>query len=138
LTLGGYAHWREYPAIWFTWWLGDAVGALIVGPVLVLWSVRGGVPRSLARRLEGVGLFATVVAVGALVFFGFVGQPLTFLCVPPLVWAAFRFRPRETATAITILSGLAIWGTIHGSAPFADGPSHESLLLLHAFAGPIA
>src|SRR5215467_14668794 len=27
LALGGYADWRDYPAIWFTWWLGDAVGA---------------------------------------------------------------------------------------------------------------
>ncbi|PYN35178.1 MAG: hypothetical protein DME01_12950 [Candidatus Rokuibacteriota bacterium] len=138
LTLGGYAHWREYPAIWFTWWLGDAVGALIVGPVLVLWSVRGGVPRSLARRLEGVGLFATVVAVGALVFFGFVGQPLTFLCVPPLVWAAFRFGRRETAAAIAILSGLAIGGTVRGLGPFADGPPNEALLLLQAFLGTMA
>jgi len=138
LTLGGHAGWREYPAIWFTWWLGDAVGALVVGPVLVLWSVGGGVLQSRLRLLEEVGLFGTVVAVGALVFFGFVGQPLTFLCVPPLVWAAFRFRPRETATAITILSGLAIWGTIHGLGPFADGPPNESLLLLQAFLGTMA
>ena len=138
LTLAGSADWREFPAIWFTWWLGDAVGALVVGPVLVLWSVRGGVPRSPARRLEGIGLFATVVAVGALVFFGFVGQPLTFLCLPPLVWAAFRFGRREAAAAIAILSGLAIWGTVRGFGPFADGPPNESLLLLQAFLGTMA
>jgi PAS domain S-box-containing protein len=138
LTLARQADWREYPAIWLTWWLGDAVGALIVGPVLVLWSVRGDAARSLARRLEGIGLFATVVAVGALVFFGVVGQPLTFLCLPPLVWAAFRFGRRETAAAIAILSGLAIWGTVHGLGPFADGPPNEALLLLQAFLGTMA
>ena len=138
LTLGGNANWREYPAIWFTWWLGDAVGALVVGPVLVLWSARIAVPRSRTRQLEGVGLFATVIAVGILVFYGFVGQPLTFLCLPPLVWAAFRFGQRETAAAIAILSGLAIWGTVRGLGPFADGPPNESLLLLQAFLGTIA
>ena len=26
-----------YSAIWITWWLGDAVGALIVTPAIVLW-----------------------------------------------------------------------------------------------------
>jgi len=138
LTLGGSADWRAYPAIWLTWWLGDAVGALVVGPVLVLWSMRVGVPRSRLRRLEGVGLFATVVAIGVLVFYGLVGQPLTFLCLPPLVWAAFRFGQRETAAAIAIISGLAIWGTVHGFGPFADGPRNESLLLLQAFLGTMA
>jgi len=136
LALGGYADWRDYPAIWFTWWLGDAVGALVVGPVLVLWCTRGAVPPG--RRLEGVGFFATVAAVGTLVFFGFVGKPLTFLCLPPLVWAAFRFGRRGTATAIALLSSLAIWGTVRGLGPFAEGPPNESLLLLQAFLGTTA
>ncbi len=138
LTLAGHAAWRQYPAIWFTWWLGDAVGALVVGPAVVLWSVHDDASRSQARRLEGIGLLAAVVAVGALVFFGVVGQPLTFLCLPPLVWAAFRFGRRETAAAIAILSGLAIWGTVHGLGPFADGPPNEALLLLQAFLGTMA
>jgi PAS domain S-box-containing protein len=138
LTLAGHAAWRDYPAIWFTWWLGDAVGALVVGPAVVLWSSRDDASQSRARRLEGIGLFATLVAVGALVFFGVVGQPLTFLCLPPLVWAAFRFGRRETAAAIAILSGLAIWGTVHGLGPFADGPPNEALLLLQAFLGTMA
>ncbi len=50
LTLAGYALWRDYGSIWFTWWLGDAVGALIVGPILVLWCARGGVPWSPESR----------------------------------------------------------------------------------------
>src|SRR5215831_4097313 len=51
LALAGHAAWRDYPAIWFTWWLGDAVGALVVGPAVVLWSARGDDSRSRARRL---------------------------------------------------------------------------------------
>jgi PAS domain S-box-containing protein len=138
LTLGGAATWREYPAIWFTWWLGDAVGALVVGPVIVLWCARIVAPRSWWRVLEGAALFAAVIMVGSLVFFGFVGQPLTFLCLPPMIWAAFRFGQRETAAAIAVLSTLAIWGTVHGLGPFADGPPNEALLLLQAFLGTMA
>src|SRR5713226_1038995 len=37
LSLGGFADWADYGAIWGTWWLGDAVGALLVAPLLVLW-----------------------------------------------------------------------------------------------------
>jgi PAS domain S-box-containing protein len=137
LTLGGRADWHDLHTIWFTWWLGDAVGALVVAPVLVLWH-GGALPRSRLRRLEAAGLFATVIGGGVLVFYGFVGQPLTFLCVPPLVWAAFRFGQRETALAIAILSGLAIRGTLRGFGPFADGPPNVSLLLLQAFLGTMA
>jgi PAS domain S-box-containing protein len=138
LTLGGAASWREYPAIWFTWWLGDAVGALVVGPVIVLWCAGIAAPRSWWRVLEGAVLFAAVITVGSLVFFGFVGQPLTFLCLPPMIWAAFRFGQRETAATIAVLSTLAIWGTVHGLGPFADGPPNEALLLLQAFLGTMA
>jgi len=103
----------------------------------VLWSTRGALPRG-AHRLEAVGLFATVIAAGTVVFYGFVGQALAFLCVPPLVWAAFRFGQRETAAAIATLSGLAIWGTVRGLGPFAEGLPNESLLLLQAFLGTMA
>ena len=138
LTLGGAAAWHDYPALWFTWWLGDAVGALVIGPVIVLCWDRVGSPRSWWRVLEGAGLFAALISVGALVFFGFVGQPLTFLCLPPLIWAAFRFGPRETAAAIAVLSALAILGTVRGLGPFAEGPPNEALLLLQAFLGTMA
>ncbi len=138
LTLAGYAHWRDYSSIWFTWWLGDAVGALIVGPILVLWCARGGVPWSRARLLEGVGLLAGVITLSALVFGGISGEALTFLCVPPLIWAAFRFGQKGTATAIALLTVLATWGTVRGVGPFAHGPPNESLLLLQAFLGTMA
>src|SRR5262249_35299766 len=138
LTFGGAAAWPDYPALWFTWWLGDAVGALVVGPVIVLWWARVSARRSCWWVLEGAGLFAAVISTGALVFFGFVGQPLPFLCLPPMIWAAFRFGPRETAAVIAILSALAILGTVRGLGPFAEGPPNQALLLLQAFLGTMA
>jgi PAS domain S-box-containing protein len=138
LTLAGYAPWLDYGPVWFTWWLGDAVGALVVGPMLILWSAPSSVPWTRARMLEGAGLLAAMVALGALVFGGTSGDPLTFLCVPPLMWAAFRFGQRETATMIGVLGVLATWATVRGLGPFAGGPANQSLLLLQAFLGTMA
>ena len=138
LSLAGYAAWSDYGWIWFTWWLGDAVGDLVVAPVLVLWSARRRLRLSRGHVVEGVCLLAALAAIGLVVFGGVGGRPLTFLCVLPLLWAAFRFGPRDTATAIALLSTLAIWGTMRGRGPFADQPPSESLLLLQAFLGTTA
>jgi signal transduction histidine kinase len=60
---------------------------------------------------------------------------LTFLCVPVLVWAAFRFGARETTAAAALLSAMAITATVRGLGPFAAATPNESLLLLQTFLG---
>ncbi len=140
LSLGGFAEWSRYGSIWLTWWLGDATGALIVAPLVILWAQRP-LPRwGWARLLEAVGLFVSLGLVGEAVFggsflFATKDYPLEFLCIPILVWVAFRFSPREAATAVFILSGISIWWTLHGFGPFVRASQNESLLLLQAFMG---
>jgi PAS domain S-box-containing protein len=80
-------------------------------------------------------LLASIVCVGIVVFHGPLPAlyGLAFLCGPPLVWTAFRFGPRESATAIALLSGMAVWGTLRGLGPFVRESPNESLLLLQAY-----
>jgi len=143
LVLGGLARWDDYGTIWLVWWLGDATGALIVTPLLLLWSVR---PRSLwpwPRMVEAAALFSGLLFVG-LIIFGQLFQttnehyPVEYACVPFLVWAAFRFGPRKASTCLVLLSGIAIFGTLNGFGPFARASQNQSLLLLQAFMGIIA
>ena len=73
--------------------------------------------------------------VGLVVFSGsFPGSaknfPLTFLRGPIVIWMAFRFTPRETATGMLIYSAIAIWGTLHGNGPFLMDDENQSLLML--------
>ncbi|HMI32099.1 MAG TPA: ATP-binding protein, partial [Candidatus Limnocylindrales bacterium] len=77
-------------------------------------------------------------ALALFVFYGFSPfhdkrYPMEYLCLPPLLWAAFRFGPREAITSVALLSGIAIFGTLRGLGPFADRPPSESLLLLQGF-----
>ncbi|HEX5648785.1 MAG TPA: MASE1 domain-containing protein [Steroidobacteraceae bacterium] len=140
LVIGGEAAWAAFGAIWLTWWFGDAAGALIVTPVLVLWSAPGGSVRLRERLFEAVLLLIVVVATGALVFAHpeLSRHPLPFLCIPPLIWAAFRFGQREVATSVLLLSAIATWATARGFGPFATAGDNESLLLLQAFMVTIA
>jgi signal transduction histidine kinase/ActR/RegA family two-component response regulator len=138
LTLGGYASYEDAPRIWWTWWLGDLAGALVVAPALVL-AVRTRPLGFRGRTLEAGLVMACTLLVG-LVAFGPLGtgRSLSFLCLPPLAWTAFRLRPREVAASVVTLSGVAVWGTSNGLGTFARGSPNESLLLLEAFMATIA
>jgi integral membrane sensor domain MASE1 len=140
LALGGFANWTDFGPIWLTWWLGDAVGALQVAPLLVLWLTNPRVRWQREQVVEAACLLLCLFVVGQVVFGGWTPfevkeYPLDYLCVPILVWAAYRFGQRETATATVLLSGIALWGTLRGYGPFARETPHESLLLLQGFVG---
>ena len=140
LVADGLASSANYPSIWLTWWLGDAMGDVIIAPLLVLWTAYPSVRWNRFELLEAVFLLLVLFVVGQNVFGGWLPfseehYPLGFLCIPVLVWAAFRFGPRETATAAVVLSGIALWGTLHGFGPFVRNSRNESFLLLQIFMG---
>jgi integral membrane sensor domain MASE1 len=140
LSLGGFTKWADSGSIWWTWWLGDTVGALKVAPLLVLWLTNPRVHWSRGQIREAVCLLLCLVVVGQAVFGGWnplgaKDYPLDYLCVPILVWAAFRFGQREAVTAAVLLSWIAVWGTLNGTGPFVRDTQNESLLLVQAFMG---
>lgn len=127
-------------SVWLTWWLGDAGGDLVVAPALLLWAAHPRIHWPRGRWLELTLLLSGLVLTGQIVFDGLMpagrmGYPLEFLLVPFLLWAGFRFGPREGATATLLLAAIAITGTIRGLGPFSVGARNESLLLLDAFLG---
>jgi signal transduction histidine kinase/CheY-like chemotaxis protein len=143
LSLGGNARWPEYGSIWWTWWLGDVMGNLIVAASLVLWMQDPRIRYTRAQALE-LGLWLLLaLLIGQVVFgpwlgIGAQGLPLEFLFLPLLLWMAFRFSPRETATGALVLAGLVLWGTLQGYGPFARAAPNTGLLLLQAFMGTTA
>ena len=132
LSLYGLAEWSDYRSIWLTWWLGDAAGAVVVTPVLLLWYANPRVAWSRQQSVEALVLLLALVVVGWLAFvrmtFG-----LAFLVLPLGVWAGFRFGAREAATATCVLSVIAVWGTANGLGSFGSESPNTALLLLQAF-----
>jgi len=142
LSLVGTASWASYGAIWLTWWLGDAAGALVFAPLFVLWSEKRALPWSRNRVFEATLFLVVLFLVGQSVFTGLISSsrnyPLSFLCIPLMAWAAFRFGQRETVMSTCALSGIALWGTLHGYGPFVRDTQHESLIFLQAFMGVLS
>lgn len=142
LCLGGFARWSGYGSVWLTWWLGDVGGALVIAPALVLWARRPWPRWTRAQLVELAALVASIVAVGVIVFGGYAmpsddERTLKFLFLPLLIWPAFRFGQRETATAVVLLSGIAVWGTVLSQGALPAG-ENESLALLQLFMGVVS
>jgi signal transduction histidine kinase len=85
------------------------------------------------QRLAEAAVFALLLIGGAHFVFS-IDLARTFLIVPFIVWAAFRFGQREVATAVAAVCAMALWYTLRrGTGPFAALPQHEALLLLLLF-----
>jgi PAS domain S-box-containing protein len=144
LALSGYAQWADAGAIWLTWWLGDAAGDLVVAPFLIL-AFRGKPPGAVGARdrpLEALLLGGISALIAAGVFRDLVTAPahypLTFLCLPPLIWSAFRFGARETSALLILIATIAVSGTSARLGPLAMMSPNGALLLLQLFLGTLA
>jgi PAS domain S-box-containing protein len=137
LAVGGYADWTQYGSIWTTWWLGDAGGVLVVAPLLLLlWSRAPAIPWTRRAVLELLPALLLVLVSGGVVFGGWL--PFAFLCIPAVTWVAFRLGRRAAATAVVVLSAMAVWGTTRGLGPFANEAPAAALLWLEVFMGIVA
>ncbi|MDB5107465.1 MAG: hypothetical protein JWM69_406, partial [Candidatus Binatus sp.] len=127
LALGGFVPWKEIGRVWLTWWLGDVGGYLLVAPLLILWIENPKIAGDRRRMIEASLTLAAIALVGILIFGGALpgigNYPIGFVCIPILVWSAFRFGQREAATAMFVLAAAATWGMKRGVGPWARYPN---------------
>ncbi len=123
---------------WWTWWQGDTVGIIVVTPLILAWAARVRPAWTPWKMAEGFILVSLLSGVMYAIFGAGMASyvpslPLTFAILPFVIWAAFRFQQREVATVNALVCAMAVWFTLDGSGPFAQGSLNESLLLLLAF-----
>jgi len=138
LATAGYIDRTNFTDAWVTWWLGDVTGALVIAPVIVLWASSNDHAFNRDDCLETVGVLATAAAVGLIAFSPLIEQtpgrdPLGFLAILPMLWAALRRGPRDTATVALVLAGITVWGTLTGGGPFTTANLNVSFLLVLMF-----
>jgi PAS domain S-box-containing protein len=138
----GVISWFVYPTAFWTWWLGDLTGILMLSPFFLMWyrrSTKVLSPSFEWRTVVDVVAFTVLLLTVTLgVFSGhlrpiFLNYPGSYLLIPIIVLAAFRFGQRGVGWSIPTISGIAIWGTIHGFGPFVRDELNESLLFLQIF-----
>ncbi|MGY5137172.1 MASE1 domain-containing protein [Streptomyces nigrescens] len=125
LPAGGF--WRT----WAAWWVGDAMGILVVTPlVLACRKVRWpqGVPAY--RWAEATALLVASVAVSLVAVTSELS--LLFLVFPLIVWAALRFQLAGAAPCVLLVSVLAIMAATRRTGPFEGQSLLEAMVNLQA------
>ena len=143
LSLGGYAPWPHYGAIWTTWCLGDGVGDVLIAPLVILWIADFRLRFDWREYGELFALVGGLVLTAQIVFWGlfFSGPrnyPLEYLCIPFPGLGGDPVRPARNRHGRGHSLRHRDLGTLHGFGPFAIGSKNGSLLLLQAFMGIIS
>jgi len=138
LLLSGLTTLHSYFSVWITWWLGDAGGALIIGPLFIIWAAKRDFLWKRREIYETFFLMLALAAIAILVFYGLF--PFPYLCFPVLILLALRRDRQEVTAAIFLLCAIAAMYTLYGLGPFAEAgkTANESLLLLQLFMGTIS
>jgi signal transduction histidine kinase len=143
LLLTGGIVWQAVGNIWVTWWIGDLLGALVVAPVLLVWATAPSYPATRRMVAEGAVLLALLATVTWYVFgskahAGVLHQAMIYVIFPFMIWISLRLGQRGAATAVLLISGIAIWATSQGMGPFAMESMNDGLVLLQTFLGVVS
>lgn len=136
LVVDGLAHWTDYGGLWLTFSLGNFVGMLLVAPPIVLYS-QGTSKLSPKVMAEAGAVLVVGILVCWLVFYRVPvelrGFPTELLCLPLLLWVAFRLGRRAASVALLLLAAAAIAGTLSGYGPFVRTTPFLSLTIVQCF-----
>lgn len=120
----------SFLALWRLWWFGDALGLLLLTPILVsFWRLLdGGWPQlHWSRLIESMLLLAGVAFLAAKVFS--FPEPVNqefqltpFLLLPLLIWVAVRFGVLASAVTVALIAVVAVFDLMEasGSIPVHD------------------
>lgn len=124
---------------WIFWWSGDMLGVFLYFPFFWSWLTPDFSSRKKNALRESIPVILLLVLITSVTFNVFrikaleLDYPIAYLLVTIVVWSSLQFGARESSLALTLISGLAIWGAIQGSTQFSASSRETSLLLLQSF-----
>ncbi len=128
-------HWDIYDHMLLNWWFGDTLGILILAPIIMNWNHIKLNEWTLPKIAELAGFIAVLGFTSYLIFFTIYN--LIYLFIPVLLWSVFRFGKFETNFFVLIISGLALWSSMHHTINNAL-QQNESILVIQSFIGIVA
>ncbi|MFE9353031.1 MASE1 domain-containing protein [Streptomyces olivaceoviridis] len=135
LALTGSVPPHSFWPVWLAWWVGDAMGVLLVTPLLLLLH---GVRRPLPLRRWKEATALAVVACALVPLAVHSSLSLLFLVYPLIIWAALRFQLVGGVLCALLTSVVATVAATDGVGAFAGMSRIEVMVKLQAFNGAMA
>jgi len=132
ILLAGYINLADLAMNIFHWWMGDALGVLLVTPFALAWHQEWRKKIAIRKTLETLLLVCVTLFVGQIVFFDWLHKYLSdtpkgyllFLCIS---WVAIRTDTRSTTLVLLLVAVQALTGAYHGMGIFAHDIAQASL-----------
>lgn len=118
-----------------TWWLGDAIGIILITPLMLSWFLKDSFDKNNFNFLE-LTLYGLATILLCLSVF-FQHHDLKYLILPLLFWSAYRFGIQIKTLFIIIISLFATITTTQGIGPFNGENINDSILFLDLFLSAI-
>ena len=124
----------------------NTLAVLTVAPLILTWASVEVSRLRTARKVryaEVAALFAGLVAICMVVFDlpqldAHTAPALFYAPLPFLVWAALRFGPAGTASAIAVMVVATIFGTVNGLGPFEGSTPQDRVREMQLFLSTVA
>jgi signal transduction histidine kinase len=128
LLLDGTIQSHDIPSVWRTIWIGDASGALVVLPLILVWAHFPSPAWRARSPIEAAAMIAVVVGLSVLALSS--KSPFAYVVFPALIWAALRFGQQGAtlAVAVAVAAGMAVGETAHNVGPFVEHSITQSAL----------
>ncbi|MBW4361003.1 PAS domain S-box protein [Flavobacterium taihuense] len=131
LFMEGYIASQQIAYTWLTWFLGDAVGFIVLAPLILAWLHRNTTKLNLVYFAKLVGITALTLLLCSVVFL--YSKENKYLMLTVLLITAYRFDMRFTVAVIQIIAFFSVVATSYGIGPFIRVNSNDSILVLDAF-----
>lgn len=126
----------------FSWWVCNVVGILLFTPFILACAKKREFKFNIVRAIEVCIFILSIVGIFLLLQLDYLNdtmeRALPFLCLPFLLWLAFRFDLLVAIAGVVIASLFSIYETVKQMGPFVLPQSDDSMLLLQIFIGVIS
>ena len=140
LTSFGALEWDKFFNAWVIWWMGDAMGDLVFGPLLLSWWFGEKTGTQLKRIPEALLLLVSVAVITQVVFGNLWDHrlPLSFVTFPFLIWGSLRFGMRGATSIVFVVGTILLIDIMLHKGLFSHGTNLQSFTLLWLYTNFLA
>ena len=122
---------ENFTETWFTWWLGDTVGAITVGSSLIVWLEKKRWDISFLKIFEAILLLIITFAIYIIMYK--MHYKVLYIILLIFILSVYHLGTQLSLSLAVIFTIFIISGHVMGHSVFSDCPPNVCMLLMQLF-----